>query len=324
MSYHTILNFSCFWIWLIRAWPGDSTCYYPNGDIAPNYKPCSSTEDGSISVCCELSTSVCTTKGLCFGSDGYMYRGGCTDQSWKSESCPSVCANGMDLFIKFQKVQILEFGDADFGSKVAKHIYSVIVPCNPGINSNEFCCFTPGLLSPCCSQKFDLYPAEEANGIGFPLAPRINDYGSIQSSSSAQSSAQVPISVNADLPSSSSFNLALTSTVIISESASSTPTMNTASSAPPTSLASTPKSSSSNATKAVLGVGIPLGVLLLLLFGFLLFRERKNRVHTQELLKEAINGTEKTQGRKEQHPGSPQELEWGRSGLSELHSEHVP
>ena len=72
-----------------------------------------------------------------------------------------------------------------------------------------------------------------------------------------------------------------------------------------------------------MGVGIPLGVLLLLLLGFLLFRERKNRVHTQELLKKAINGTEKTQGRKEQYPGLPQELDHGWSGHPELDSNQI-
>lgn len=72
-----------------------------------------------------------------------------------------------------------------------------------------------------------------------------------------------------------------------------------------------------------MGVGIPLGVLLLLLLGFLLFRERKNRVHTQELLKKAINATEKTQGRKEQYPGLPQELDHGWSGHPELDSNQI-
>ena len=139
----------------MRISSGDSKCYYPNGKTAPNYQPCNSTDDGSTSVCCELSTSVCTTKGLCLGSDSYIYRGGCTDQSWKSESCPSVCANGMDLSIKFQKVQILEFCDADFGSKVAEDTYSPILSCDPGINGNEFCCYTPNSYS-CCDQKFDL------------------------------------------------------------------------------------------------------------------------------------------------------------------------
>ncbi|KAI1170926.1 hypothetical protein F4777DRAFT_89201 [Nemania sp. FL0916] len=70
-------------------------CYYPNGKEAPKsqQQPCNSTEDGRVSLCCDMRNSVCTTTGLCLGSAGYYYRGTCTDRSWISPSCPRVCTD---------------------------------------------------------------------------------------------------------------------------------------------------------------------------------------------------------------------------------------
>ena len=99
----TLMSILCHWSWLMRASSADPTCYFPNEKVASTYQPCNSTDDDHASVCCELSTSVCSTKGLCYGSNGYLYRGGCTDRSWKSALCPTVCLTGTKLSVKFTK-----------------------------------------------------------------------------------------------------------------------------------------------------------------------------------------------------------------------------
>ena len=80
-------------------------CYLPDKSIANSgdtvYHPCNATavDNGEGSACCDLrssiGSSICLTSGFCFGADSYVYRGGCTDQTWKSPNCPSQCLGGM-------------------------------------------------------------------------------------------------------------------------------------------------------------------------------------------------------------------------------------
>ena len=58
------------------------------------YQPCNLTAG---SACCQLATSVCTTDGYCKGNEYYMYRGGCTDQSWHSINCAAEYLDGKKL-----------------------------------------------------------------------------------------------------------------------------------------------------------------------------------------------------------------------------------
>ena len=75
----------------------NASCFAPDDTLVTTWSPCNSTEDGRVSACCELSSSVCTTTGLCVGSAEYFYRAGCTDPSWRSPSCPSQCVTGKPL-----------------------------------------------------------------------------------------------------------------------------------------------------------------------------------------------------------------------------------
>ncbi len=73
---------------LCRITDAASSCYFPNGDVASNYVPCSPTGDGD---CC-ASGDFCTQWGFCISnSKGYHYRGACTDSSWFNPSCPDYC-----------------------------------------------------------------------------------------------------------------------------------------------------------------------------------------------------------------------------------------
>lgn len=94
-----------------------ATCYAPDGTPASDgsYMPCSFS--GGASMCCPTndtnsngnngdprsggggSRDTCTEGGLCIGqSDGKTRRGYCTDQSWKSSACVSICTNSSVRF----------------------------------------------------------------------------------------------------------------------------------------------------------------------------------------------------------------------------------
>jgi len=68
-------------------------CYWPDGtQVTPqnnryNFTACFEGD----SQCC-ANGEVCLSNGLCFsGPQGQLYRGACTDRSWKTVSCPKYC-----------------------------------------------------------------------------------------------------------------------------------------------------------------------------------------------------------------------------------------
>ncbi|KAF4627821.1 hypothetical protein G7Y89_g10325 [Cudoniella acicularis] len=70
-------------------------CYYPDGSVTgadtdhPLMIPCS--PSASNSACCHAG-DVCYENGLCMSAGWwFLYRGGCTDKSFQSSSCPSAC-----------------------------------------------------------------------------------------------------------------------------------------------------------------------------------------------------------------------------------------
>jgi hypothetical protein len=83
-------------------WPSIfAICYYPNGDLAVNDVPCSSS--GGNSTCCGfgytcLSNKICKRSNFVNGNDTDTYvRGSCTDKTFASSSCPSFCLGKTDL-----------------------------------------------------------------------------------------------------------------------------------------------------------------------------------------------------------------------------------
>ncbi|OIW26470.1 hypothetical protein CONLIGDRAFT_716748 [Coniochaeta ligniaria NRRL 30616] len=63
-------------------------CYWPNGNEAGGWIPCS---DGPASNCCH-HTAICMSNGLCLGTiPSVLSRGACTDQSWNSTNCTQYC-----------------------------------------------------------------------------------------------------------------------------------------------------------------------------------------------------------------------------------------
>jgi hypothetical protein len=69
-------------------------CYWPDGSqVTQNqtdlyhYTPCFEGD----SQCCAIG-EVCMTNGLCFGGiEGQVYRGACTDQTYRTANCPTFC-----------------------------------------------------------------------------------------------------------------------------------------------------------------------------------------------------------------------------------------
>ena len=75
-------------------------CFLPNGTQrlgqngdANYYKPCLSTTE--YSMCCSVYDH-CRPDGLCTSGDGgLLWRESCTDRTWKSPSCASLCVSGI-------------------------------------------------------------------------------------------------------------------------------------------------------------------------------------------------------------------------------------
>jgi hypothetical protein len=76
----------------------NDTCYFPDESEAAyngvNYVPCKEPSPGGFTYCCGRS-DMCTLAGYCIGSAGVFYRGGCTDRTWTSPLCPTLCAKGV-------------------------------------------------------------------------------------------------------------------------------------------------------------------------------------------------------------------------------------
>lgn len=73
-------------------------CYIPDGSVAPQDTACRN--DNDAAACCGqgyacLSNGICMSTGDEIQKDGAstFVRGSCTDQSWRSNSCPQFCIN---------------------------------------------------------------------------------------------------------------------------------------------------------------------------------------------------------------------------------------
>ena len=74
----------------------NSTCYYPNGDVAIDHTPCNSR--AANSACCS-AYDLCLENSYCFNRVGRMTRSSCTDSGWNSSACPYFCRDGDSPFL---------------------------------------------------------------------------------------------------------------------------------------------------------------------------------------------------------------------------------
>ncbi len=275
--------FIFFLIFFSRSWV-HAVCYYPDKSIVPNYQACNPKSDNG-SACCELSSSVCTTKGYCFGSISVLYRGGCTDPEWRSPNCAQQCLNGTLRPLK----TILRDPSLNINCiLVAHNSFSNILPCSNGVYTDTFCCAGWGSKTSCCDNSFGF-------DAGHPYVPLSTSHLKTSTSTLTKSSSTT-MSLNIQICSSI---LASTNTALSGASAPS-PSISTLFNAqiPSSILASTNKdlsrtlaasatplahTDSKSLTAIGLGIGLPFGLLFLLSVGFLFYRERRRQTMMENL-----------------------------------------
>lgn len=90
--------------WVVTAAPNDGMCY--NEDqvqaISSAGAPCDS--EAEVSICCGFG-SICLSNGLCetinSTQQSSFFTDDCTDNSWKSSTCPKICNNNRIRQVKF-------------------------------------------------------------------------------------------------------------------------------------------------------------------------------------------------------------------------------
>lgn len=71
-------------------------CYYPEDTIAGGHTPCT---DGQHTACCynddDSQHDSCYSNGMCMSRYfGFLYRGSCTDPTFRDPDCPNQCLAG--------------------------------------------------------------------------------------------------------------------------------------------------------------------------------------------------------------------------------------
>ncbi|KAL3470973.1 hypothetical protein BJX99DRAFT_250814 [Aspergillus californicus] len=171
-----------------------ASCYYTDGTYgSPEQQPCFPGQD--VSACCGIAKTngdandYCLTSGLCLGQvsgyTGLMLLNSCTDRTWGSDDCPSICPQSVE---------------ASFGIHV--------LPCLNESNSH-WCCSIDG--SDCCGDAFELdigtlmFPDEGATGnwtsptsvVNPPTSTRTSTGGSVESTTSSdQATATVTVTAS--------------------------------------------------------------------------------------------------------------------------------
>ena len=89
----TFLFFICYFLTPVHS---QRPCYYPDGTLAPDHRPCLPSQVHS--ACCAVNNpqgpDYCLSSGLCLGRGyGFMWRNSCTDITWRHMACPSYCTD---------------------------------------------------------------------------------------------------------------------------------------------------------------------------------------------------------------------------------------
>lgn len=187
---------------------------------------------------------------------------------------------------------------ADQCLDVEMNYASNIVPCgHPGTFSSSFCCHQGRAGVSCCNSTFGNIFGPPVGFAGDEEATTARSARSSRTSSTAPDSTSTP-------------QHALTTSGSSGKSAHT----------------SASKGSKSSATAIGVGVGVPLGVLLISGLCFLLYKERKLRVKAETFVKN-IGGTSesghKDRTEKRWSTGVPQELGHGQRRTPELQSRQI-
>ncbi|KAL3426830.1 hypothetical protein PVAG01_00339 [Phlyctema vagabunda] len=130
-SHLAILTWALAFLGPCIAQSTNSTCFYPDGNVAKSFVACSATGDGG---CC-LESDFCTGLGYCISNaKGYHYRGACTDSTWFNPSCPNYC-----------------LADTNSGNTTSVNV----IACDGAENGGTWCCAYDGN---CCSSSATYTP----------------------------------------------------------------------------------------------------------------------------------------------------------------------
>lgn len=126
-----LLSFSCAFLGGSLIQRVGASCYYPDGSFPSDYvyTACSGSE---FTSCCIASEGdQCLSNGLCYyprSSSKYLFRGACTDKTWKSENCFKHCLSG-----------------------TSSSRYDRLISCG----EDRYCCYSDG--STCCNDDSKVF-----------------------------------------------------------------------------------------------------------------------------------------------------------------------
>ncbi|TAQ90344.1 hypothetical protein B7494_g1319 [Chlorociboria aeruginascens] len=246
------------------------TCYNPDGSAnTDGLIPCNSTLPNS--ACCGFLDS-CTATGICLGSAGLPYRGGCTDPTWSSTICSTWCMTGTphppcNAFqtalptpnLSISKAQVRKVdANPDVQSNRKYTAPSNIYHCGTvGVFDGDVCCQTMSGDS-CC----DLNATFDYKNSGVSFTPSLDlriEQAKSESIASASASATSTIYV----------------TVTTTASSSSAASTNANSAAAESGSIAASSSSNNSDLPLALGasIGIPLGICSVGVLSFCFWRE---------------------------------------------------
>jgi hypothetical protein len=153
------------------------TCYLPDGSsLGGGLRVCD--PSAPASACC-ASGDECTTNGFCkAGNDGdnnWLWRGGCTDKTWESDSCPKYCwDSSTSMKTHCQSVNLSANSLTD---DFAAGVNFKVMACS----EDSYCCSYPDGYYPldapsfdCCSDPKRNFTAGPANFLaGHPVTTEI-------------------------------------------------------------------------------------------------------------------------------------------------------
>lgn len=126
-----------------------SSCYWPNGDLVSNDRPCD--PSSSVSPCCARG-STCLSSGVCQFTDQKvtkLMRGSCTDKTWTATKCPRFCYGEFYSVIKlpFGRPRLKECKEpwSDWNRNYGQDVNSC--------GDSKYCCQEASNTTSCCENN---------------------------------------------------------------------------------------------------------------------------------------------------------------------------
>lgn len=242
------LSFRFLLCFLATSIMSEKTCYHPGRSIIDTEStPCNLAAE--VSHCCRVD-QVCLNNGYCFGGQNWgniMTRESCTDLAWQSSACPVHCIEGECCHTLRSLATDLDYTNSCFWQVLT----GKIEPTDNGI------AIVPAVLADiskfCCGEGYNVTSGDCAS----------ENRGS-------RSPFQIPNGQIISNRSSGSTEANVTSTV---QTMSATVT-----------VTSERQISSGSRDAAIgIGVGVPLGTILLVVSGFLWWQVRQRRILERRL-----------------------------------------